>query len=89
MNHHEYMESIGQINIFDILPIKTTPVRNKAFVEGDRVKIRYYADEIEYMCECLPQLLEVGEIVSKQLDFYQVRIGDSVIDVPGEKLVLV
>lgn len=83
------MESIGQINIFDILPIKTTPVRNKAFVEGDKVKIRYYADEIDYVRECLPQLLEEGEIINKQLDFYQVRIGEKLIDVPGEKLVLV
>lgn len=88
MSHFEYMEQAGQTNIFDFLPITPTSKRNRAFVEGDKVKIRYYADEIEFISNCHPQLLEEGEIVGKHRDFYVIQIGEIVLYVEGEKLKL-
>lgn len=89
MTHFELMESIGQTNIFDYIDITPTSIRNNGFVEGDNVRIRFYVDELEYIRICHPQLMEIGTIIDKQYDFYRVRIGDSIVDVPGEKLVLV
>lgn len=89
MTHFELMEASGQTNIFDYIEITPNSIRNKYFVEGDPVKIRFYQDEYDFIATCHPQLLEEGEIIDKRLDFYRVRIGDIVVDVPGEKLVLV
>lgn len=89
MTHFEQMEQLGQTNIFEFLPIKYDGKRNKGFIEGDPVKIRFYQDEFDFIYRCHPQLLEVGEIIDKHLEFYSVRIGNTIIDVPGEKLVLV
>ena len=89
MTHFEYLESIGQTNIFDFLDITPMSKRNKGFFEGDKVKIRYYVDEIEFIRNCHPQLMEVGEIIGKKLDFYSVLIGEEVVKVPGEKLILI
>ena len=84
-----YFETMEQTSIFDYLPIAADNKRNKAFFEGDKVKIRYYVDELPYIETCHPQWLEVGEIIGKKLDFYCVLIGEEVVEVPGEKLVLV
>lgn len=89
MTHFEYLESIGQTNIFDFLDITPMSKRNKGFFEGDKVKIRFYADEIEFIRNCHPQFMEVGEIIDKKLDFYSVLIGEEVVEVPGDKLMLV
>ena len=89
MTHFELMEQAGQTNIFDYIDIAPTSIRNKSFMEGDPVKIRFYQDEYDFIYNCHPQLLEVGEIIGRNLDFYRVRIGDTIIDVPGEKLTLV
>lgn len=88
MTHFEYLESVGQTNIFDFLDITSVSKRNKGFIEGDKVKIRFYADEIEFIRNCHPQLMEVGEIIGKQQDFYIIRIGEIVLHVEGEKLTL-
>lgn len=87
--HFEYLEEIGQMNIFDFLPITPSSKRNNSFVEGDNVRIRFYQDEYDFIFNCHPQLLEVGTIIDKQCDFYRVRIGETIVDVPGEKLVLI
>lgn len=89
MTHFEQMKQLGQTNIFEFLPISYESKRNKGFIQGDPVKIRFYRDEYDFICHCHPQLLEVGEIIDKHLDFYRVRIGDIVVDVPGEKLSLI
>ena len=89
MTHFELMEQLGQTNIFEFLPISYDSDRNKGFIVGDLVKIRFYQDEYDFIYQCHPQFLEVGEIIDKHLEFYRVRIGDKVVDVPGEKLVLI
>lgn len=88
MTHFEYMESQGQMNIFDVLPITPRSNRNKSFVEGDKVKIRYYVDELEFIQAYHPQLMEEGVIIGKAHDFYRVQIGEVVVDVEGQKLKL-
>lgn len=89
MTHFEYLESVGQTNIFDYIDIAPTSKRNNCFVEGDKVTIRFYVDELAYIKECHPQLMEVGHIVDKQYDFYMVKFDGRTIEVPGEKLSLV
>jgi len=89
MTHFEQMEQSGQTNIFDFLDITPMSKRNKSFVEGDRVRIRFYTDEIESIQSCHPHLMKVGEIVSKKLDFYLIRIGETELYVDGSKLTLV
>lgn len=88
MTHFELMEQAGQTNIFDYINIAPTSIRNNGFIEGDPVKIRFYQDELDFIYQFHPQLLGVGEIIDKHLEFYRVRIGDTMVDVPGEKLVL-
>ena len=89
MTHFEIMEASGQTNIFDYIEIAPNSIRNIGFAEGDPVKIRFYQDEYDYIYHCHPQLLEVGQVIDRHLDFYRVRIGDVVIDVPGDKLTLI
>lgn len=89
MTHFEQMEQLGQTNIFEFLPIGYKSKRNNEFIEGDPVKIQFYQDEYNFIIECHPHLLEAGEVIGKHLDFYLVRIGDMVVEVPGEKLSLV
>lgn len=89
MTFFEQMEQLGQTNIFEFLPISYDGKRNKGFMEGDPVKIRFYQDEYDFITNQHPQLLETGEIIDRHLEFYRVRIGDTIIDVPGEKLILI
>lgn len=89
MTHFEQMEQLGQTNIFEFLPIGYESKRNHGFIDGDPVKIRFYQDEYDFIYSSHPQLLEKGIIINKHLDFYRVRIRDIVLDVPGEKLILV
>ena len=89
MTHFELMESQGQTNIFDFLPKAENKKRNKAFFEGDVVKVRYYVDEYEVIKNLHPELLEPGVIVGKKLDFYIVQINETIIHVEGAKLILV
>ncbi|MGE7020387.1 hypothetical protein [Solibacillus cecembensis] len=89
MSHFEIMEAAGQTNIFDFITITPTSIRNVGFMEGDSVKIRFYEDEVSYINNCHPQLLNVGEIVGKQHDFYLINMNGIIVEVPGEKLVLV
>jgi len=83
------MEQSGQTSIFDFLDITQSSKRNKSFFEGDKVKIRFYADEIEFISNCHPRFMEVGEIIDKQQDFYVIRIGEVELHVEGEKLLLI
>ena len=83
------MEQLGQTNIFEFLPISYESKRNNGFIKGDPVKIRFYQDEYDFIYNCHPQLLEVGEIVDNHLEFYRVRFVDKIVDIPGEKLMLV
>lgn len=89
MTHFEQMEQLGQTNIFEFLPIGYESKRNRGFMKGDPVKIRFYQDELDFIYHCHPQLLEVGEIIDRHLEFYRVRIGDKIVDIPGEKLSLI
>jgi len=89
MTHFELMEQSGQTNIFEFLPTKSTSKRNKGFFEGDKVRIRFYTDEVEYIQSCHPQLMGVGEVIGKQHDFYVIKIGEVELHVEGEKLTLV
>lgn len=89
MTHFEYLESQGQTNIFDFLEVTPKSKRNKSFVEGDKVKIRFYADEIDFIRNCHPQLLEEGEVIGRKHDFYVIQIGGIVMYAEGEKLMLV
>ena len=86
MTHFEQMELHGQINIFEFMEAAPKVKRRKVFVEGNRVKIKFYADEIEFIQSCHPQLMEEGEIIGKHHDFYIVRIGEIELYVEGEKL---
>ena len=88
MTYQEQLEAIGQTTIFDFLPYEPVK-RAKGFEIGDTVKIRYYHEELDFISACHPQLLEDGEIVDKKCDFYRVRIGEVVVDVPGNKLRLI
>ncbi|MER1959153.1 MAG: hypothetical protein ABS942_17355 [Solibacillus sp.] len=89
MTHFEYLESVGQTNIFDYIDITPQSKRNNGFVEGDSVTIRFYVDELSYIKECHPQLMKVGYVVGKRFDFYMVKFDGETIEVPGEKLSLV
>lgn len=89
MTHFEQMEQSGQTSIFDFLDITPRSARNKGFIEGDKVKIRFYADEIEFISNYHPQLMEAGEIIGRHYDFYVIQIGEIVLYVEGEKLSLV
>lgn len=88
MTFQEQLEAMGQTTIFDFLPYEPVK-RAKGFDIGDKVQIRYYDEEYDFIYHCHPQLLEDGEIVDKKCDFYKVRIGEVVVDVPGDKLRLV
>ena len=88
MSDFEELEALGQTNIFDFLE-KTPKRRNKSFIEGDRVKIRFYVDEVEYIQKNHPGLLQAGEVIGKHHDFYVIKIGELVMHVDGEKLILV
>ncbi len=89
MTHFEYLESQGQTNIFDYIDITPQSKRNKSFVEGDRVTILFYVDELAYIKECHPQLMKVGVIVGKRFDFYEVKFDSTTVEIPGEKLLLI
>ena len=89
MTYFEMIEQQGQTNIFDFLPKAIDTKRNKAFFEGDNVKIRYYVDEYEVIKNLHPQLLEIGVIIGKKLDFYIVQINGTTVYVEGSKLQLV
>lgn len=85
MAEDNYLESIGQTTIFDFLQVDNVK-RSKAFEIGDKVSIRYYEEELDFIRDCHPQLLDGGEIIDKKCDFYRLKIGDVVVDVPGDKL---
>ncbi|WP_413363108.1 hypothetical protein [Lysinibacillus sp. 3P01SB] len=60
MTHFEHMESIGQMNIFEFLEVPLSLGRNNAFITADKVRIRFYIDELSYIEHCHPQLLGRG-----------------------------
>ncbi|MER1986600.1 MAG: hypothetical protein ABS948_11985 [Solibacillus sp.] len=68
MTHFEYMEELGQINLFDVLEMQV----------GDQVRAVIYEDEMAYVVEARPYLLEPGEIVAIQNDLYHVAYGEVV-----------
>ena len=88
MSEYEELEMLGQTNIFDFLE-KTPKRRNKAFIEGDKVKIRFYVDEVEFVEKNHPELLQPGKVIGKRHDFYVIQINEIVLHVDGEKLILV
>ena len=87
MSDYEELEALGQTNIFDFLEV-TPKKRNKSFIEGDNVKIRFYIDEIEFVEKNHPELLKVGKVIGKQHDFYVIQINEITLHVDGEKLIL-
>lgn len=89
MTQFEQVELAGQTTIFDFLEFPPSLRRNNAFLIGDKVKIRFYIDELYYIEQSHQQLLGIGEIVGKKFDFYIIQIGEQVVEVPGDKLILV
>lgn len=82
MTDYELLEEQGQTNIFDYLDARLLAV-------GDKVVVQFEENELPYVQECLPFLLEPGEIIGKKIDFYSVRFGEVVEEFCGEKLVRV
>lgn len=53
---------------------------------GDKVKIHYYTEELEYIRGSLPQLLEPAEIVEVCKGYCRLVIAGEVVTVDSEKL---
>lgn len=71
--------SIEQLNIFDQAP---EPAQKRRKLEvGELVKVKFYDDEMEYVQQRCPELLKVGTIVEKQLDFCRVEFGQEIVHV--------
>lgn len=87
MSDFEKLEALGQTSIFDFLETPKTK-QSKAFEPGDKVRIRFYVDEIEFVKNNHPQWLEVAEVIGKLHDFYEIKIGEITLHVEGGKLVL-
>lgn len=85
MTQFEYMQQHTQLTIDDILSAIPN-VSTAQHIVGDKVKIHYYADELEYVCSCFPQYLEHGQIVEVCNGYCRVAIAGEVITVDSEKL---
>lgn len=80
MTHYEWLEDQGQTNIFSYI---------EEPVIGDKVSVQFEENELPYVQECLPFLLEPGKIIGKKADFYSVRFGEVVEEFCRGKLVRV
>jgi len=88
MDELELLEEEGQMNIFDYIDVGQDSKRTRKLLQGDRVKLRFYVDEIEYIRLCHPQLMGEG-IVTEWFDNHcMVSIAGELIKVDNEKLLL-
>lgn len=91
MTQFEYLESIGQINIFDILPSAEKSYNN--FEIGDTVKIQLIDEETDgishnYLKYYYPNVIgKAGNIVSIEGSSYQVYVKSTYIWLSAEELV--
>lgn len=81
------LEAQGQTSIFDFLKAPATPV--KVFAVGAQVNVHYYDDELVYVRECRPQLLDTGEIVEVHDGFCRVMLAGKATLIDNEKLILI
>lgn len=90
MTQFEYLESIGQINIFDILP--SVEISDNTFEIGDTVKIQLIDEETDgishnYLKYYYPHVIgKVGNIVSIEGSSYQVYVNNTYIWLSAEEL---
>ncbi|MER2107434.1 MAG: hypothetical protein ABS949_10895 [Solibacillus sp.] len=56
---------------------------------GDQVKVMFYEDELPYVSEMHPELLEPGEVVETKQELYWVAFGERVEVFEKRKLVRV
>lgn len=89
MNELELLEAQGQMNIFDYIDVGQDSKRTRKLVQGDRVKLRLYVDEVDYVRVSLPHLLEVGVITEVFDGYYSVKFDSETIKVDGDKLLIV
>ncbi len=89
MDELELLESEGQMNIFDYIDVGQDSKRTRKLVEGDKVKLRFYVDEIDYIALCHPQLLGEGIVNECFTNCCMVSIAGDLIKVDNEKLLLI
>ena len=85
MNEYDELEAKGQTNIFDFL---LEEHHKKEMDIGDKVKIRFYVDELEYVRSNEPWLLGVGQIVGVKLDFWLVDFNGNELLIEKNRLIL-
>ena len=85
MNEYDELETKGQTNIFDFL---LEEHHKKEMDIGDKVMIRFYVDELEYVRSNEPWLLGVGQIVGAKLDFWLVDFGGKELLIEKNRLIL-
>ena len=85
MNEYDELEEKGQTNIFDFL---LEEHHKKEMDIGDKVMIRFYVDELEYVRSNEPCLLGVGQIVGAKLDFWLVDFGGKELLIEKNRLIL-
>lgn len=88
MTLQEELEILGQTNIFDFLPGGSKD-RSKGFMVGDKVKVRYYPDELEYVRDNHPHMLGEAVVVFVEGNHCKIEIDGKVVCVDGEKLILI
>ena len=85
MNEYDELEAKGQTNIFDFL---LEEHHKKEMDIGDKVMIRFYVDELEYIRSNKPWMLSVGQIVGAKLDFWLVNFDGNELLVEKNRLIL-
>ena len=85
MNEYNELEAKGQTNIFDFL---LEEHHKKEMDIGDKVIIRFYVDELEYIRSNKPWMLSVGQIVGAKLDFWLVNFDGNELLVGKNRLIL-
>lgn len=88
MTDQEILEAQGQTTIFDYIEHIPSPKGNRSFLQGEEVKLRLYVDEVDYVQENFPHLMEPGVIFENHGSYYSVKFGTEIIKVDGEKLIL-
>jgi len=85
MNEYDELEAKGQTNIFDFLLEEHD---KKEMGIGDKVMIRFYVDELEYIRSNKPWMLGVGQIVGVKLDFWLVNFDGKELLIEKNRLIL-
>lgn len=88
LTDHEYLEQQGQSTIFDYVEVIPNRKGPTTFLQGEEVKLRLYVDEVDYVQENFPHLMQPGVIFENHGSYYSVKFGNEIIKVDGEKLIL-